>query len=182
MLATIMRRGRTWPWIRMRPFLAQFSEPVWSGHLPSWADFITTTPVFRFSVHTGGVLREQHCGVIAAIPELGESSRCEKRVISGFSTVSLPRDEGSLKQTRCRFCVPNSNQLITKRYTATAAKSRHRVERSATAFLLHGRDTQPANNVTAWCKEKVRDRTALLTDFAPGEVRLSVPPTRRSVL
>ncbi|MGY8685568.1 hypothetical protein Q2941_48825, partial [Bradyrhizobium sp. UFLA05-153] len=25
----------------MRPFLAQFSEPVWSGHLPSWADFIT---------------------------------------------------------------------------------------------------------------------------------------------
>jgi hypothetical protein len=26
---------------------------VWSGHLPSWADFITTTPVFRFSIHTG---------------------------------------------------------------------------------------------------------------------------------
>jgi hypothetical protein len=52
MLATIMRRGRTWPWIRMRPFLAQFSEPLWSGHLPSWADFITTTPVSRFSVHT----------------------------------------------------------------------------------------------------------------------------------
>jgi hypothetical protein len=25
---TIMRRGRTWLWIRMRPFLAQFSEPV----------------------------------------------------------------------------------------------------------------------------------------------------------
>src|ERR1700731_1870208 len=52
MLATKMRLGRTWPWIRMRPFLAQFSEPVWSGHLPSWADFITTTPVLRFSVHT----------------------------------------------------------------------------------------------------------------------------------
>src|ERR1700684_2503467 len=49
----LLRRGRTWLWIRMRPFLAQFSEPVWSGHLPSWADFITTTPVFRFSVHTG---------------------------------------------------------------------------------------------------------------------------------
>src|ERR1700720_3476820 len=42
-----MRRGLTWPWIRMRPFLAQFSEPVWSGHLPSWADFITTTLAFR---------------------------------------------------------------------------------------------------------------------------------------
>jgi tetratricopeptide (TPR) repeat protein len=36
----------------MHPFLAQFSEPVWSGHLPSWADFITTTSGFRFSVHT----------------------------------------------------------------------------------------------------------------------------------
>jgi hypothetical protein len=25
-----MGRGRTWRWIRMRPFLAWFSEPVWS--------------------------------------------------------------------------------------------------------------------------------------------------------
>src|SRR5258707_141794 len=40
-------------WIRMRPFLARFSEPVWSGHLPSWADYTTTTPEFKFSVHTG---------------------------------------------------------------------------------------------------------------------------------
>jgi hypothetical protein len=48
-----MRRARTWPWIRMRPFLARSSEPVWSGHLPSWADFITTTPELKFSVHTG---------------------------------------------------------------------------------------------------------------------------------
>src|SRR5262249_12291619 len=47
-----MRRGRTWPWIRMRPFLARFSEPVWSGHLASWADFITTTAELEFSVHT----------------------------------------------------------------------------------------------------------------------------------
>jgi hypothetical protein len=37
----------------MRPLLARFSEPVWSGHLPSWADFITTTPELKFSVHTG---------------------------------------------------------------------------------------------------------------------------------
>jgi hypothetical protein len=36
----------------MRPFLARFSEPVWSGRLPSWADFITTTPELKFSVHT----------------------------------------------------------------------------------------------------------------------------------
>jgi hypothetical protein len=36
----------------MRPFLARFSEPVWLGHLGSWADFITTTPELEFSVHT----------------------------------------------------------------------------------------------------------------------------------
>ena len=36
----------------MRPFFAPFSEPVWSGHAPSWADFITTTPKLKFSVNT----------------------------------------------------------------------------------------------------------------------------------
>ena len=36
----------------MRPFLVRLSEPVWSGHLPSWADFITTTSGIRFLVHT----------------------------------------------------------------------------------------------------------------------------------
>lgn len=50
-----MRRGRIWPWIRMPPSRAQFVEPVWSGHLPSWADFITTTSGFRFSAHTGNL-------------------------------------------------------------------------------------------------------------------------------
>src|SRR5262249_17999175 len=40
------------PWIRMRPFLARFSEPVWSRHLASWADFITTTPELEFSAYT----------------------------------------------------------------------------------------------------------------------------------
>jgi DNA-binding transcriptional LysR family regulator len=36
----------------MRPFLARFSEPVGSVHTPSWVDFITIMPVFKFSVHT----------------------------------------------------------------------------------------------------------------------------------
>src|ERR1700694_1258244 len=49
-----MRRGLTWPWIRMRPLLARFSEPVSSGHLPFWADFTTITSGSRFSVLTGG--------------------------------------------------------------------------------------------------------------------------------
>jgi len=38
----------------MRPFLARFSEPVWSGHLASWADFITTTPELEFSGRHNG--------------------------------------------------------------------------------------------------------------------------------
>jgi len=42
--------------LRMRPFLARFSEPVWSGRLLSWADCITTTPELKFSVHTGDAL------------------------------------------------------------------------------------------------------------------------------
>src|ERR1700736_3810104 len=37
----------------MHQSLARFSEPVSSVHAPSLADFITTTPVFKFSVHTG---------------------------------------------------------------------------------------------------------------------------------
>src|ERR1700680_4425611 len=52
-----MRCGRTWPWVRMRPFLARFSEPVWSGRLLSWADCITTTPELKFSVHTPDLTR-----------------------------------------------------------------------------------------------------------------------------
>src|SRR5258705_3467184 len=62
-----MRRGRTWPWIRMRPFFAQFSEPVWSSHLPSWADFITTTSGCRFSAHTAA----RHLSFKKAAGELG---------------------------------------------------------------------------------------------------------------
>src|SRR5262245_59741742 len=43
--------------MRMRPFLARFSEPVWSGHSASWADSITTTPELEFSIHTAVVGR-----------------------------------------------------------------------------------------------------------------------------
>jgi antirestriction protein ArdC len=49
----------------MRRFLARFSEPVWSGHVPSWADFITTTPELKFSVHTGAFL----CADLELTPE-----------------------------------------------------------------------------------------------------------------
>src|SRR6187397_748648 len=39
--------------IRTHRSSARFSKPAWSVHAPSWADFTATTPVFRFSVHTG---------------------------------------------------------------------------------------------------------------------------------
>src|ERR1700686_4778996 len=55
-----MRRGLTWPWIRMRRSLAKFSESEASNHTPSLADFTTTTPVFKFSVHTRRQKRLHH--------------------------------------------------------------------------------------------------------------------------
>ena len=36
----------------MRRSLAKFSESEVSNHTPSWADFITATPAFKFPVHT----------------------------------------------------------------------------------------------------------------------------------
>jgi hypothetical protein len=38
----------------MRRSPAKFSELEASNHTPSLADFITTTPVLKLSVHTGG--------------------------------------------------------------------------------------------------------------------------------
>jgi hypothetical protein len=35
----------------MRRSLAKFSKSEASDHTPSWADFITTTPEIKFSVH-----------------------------------------------------------------------------------------------------------------------------------
>jgi hypothetical protein len=49
-----MRRGPTWPWIRMPPVSRPVQRTGGSAHLPSWADFVTTTSGFRFSVHAGG--------------------------------------------------------------------------------------------------------------------------------
>jgi hypothetical protein len=42
----------------MRRFLVQFSESEASNHTPSLADFTTTTPELKFSVHTGTADRD----------------------------------------------------------------------------------------------------------------------------
>src|SRR5258708_125667 len=71
-------------WIRMRPFLAQFSEPVWSGHLPSWADFITTTSGFRFSAHTAVISAVR---MLTGIPkEFQFGAEAERRIIRSYSS------------------------------------------------------------------------------------------------
>src|SRR5262249_2163229 len=45
---------RTGHWTKMRPPFALFSASEPSRHTRSSVDFITITPGFRFSVHTGG--------------------------------------------------------------------------------------------------------------------------------
>jgi hypothetical protein len=42
-------------WTKMRRSLAKFSESEASNHTPSSADFTTTTPELKFSVHTAKV-------------------------------------------------------------------------------------------------------------------------------
>jgi hypothetical protein len=44
--------GRTGHWIKMHQSLAEFSKSETSNHTPSSADFTTTTPELKFSVHT----------------------------------------------------------------------------------------------------------------------------------
>jgi hypothetical protein len=51
----------------MRRSLAKFSESEASNHAPSLADFTTTTPELRFSVHTGNLLIEAQAYLRASI-------------------------------------------------------------------------------------------------------------------
>src|SRR5260370_12351767 len=65
MLATTTASELTGHWTRMRRSLAWFSGPVSLIHAPSLVDSITTTPEFRFSVHTGK--RRDSCNIVASI-------------------------------------------------------------------------------------------------------------------
>src|SRR5258708_34862804 len=44
--------GRTGHWTKMHQSLVKFSESEASNHMPSLADFTTTMPELKFSVHT----------------------------------------------------------------------------------------------------------------------------------
>src|ERR1700724_3129881 len=63
----------------MRQSLARFSEPVSSVHAPSWADFITATPAFKLSVHTGMSCDAKPQNLSAAVPHDQQSIEQAKR-------------------------------------------------------------------------------------------------------
>ena len=67
----------------MRRSFAKFSESEASNHMPSLADFTTTTPELKFSVHTGVLsignlhqfgprkVEERHFNIFARLAVLG---------------------------------------------------------------------------------------------------------------
>jgi hypothetical protein len=57
-----MTSGRTGHWTKMHHSLVKFGESEASNHTPSLADFTTTTPELKFSVHTGVELRRKNVG------------------------------------------------------------------------------------------------------------------------
>ncbi len=79
----------------MHRFLARFSEPVSSVHRPSWADFITATPAFKLSVHTGGragtdIPRFYELDELYILPYLGQGElnygRSKNRIAAAIRT------------------------------------------------------------------------------------------------
>src|SRR3979490_1169610 len=50
-----MTSERTGHWTKMHRSLVRFSESEASNHTPSLADFTTTTPELKFSVHTAAL-------------------------------------------------------------------------------------------------------------------------------
>jgi hypothetical protein len=55
-------------WTKMRRLLAKFSKSEASNHTPFSADFTTTTPELKFSVHTGA--RIAAARRVALLPKL----------------------------------------------------------------------------------------------------------------
>src|SRR5712664_3585516 len=70
----------------MRRSLAWYSTPVSFVHVPSWADFITITSGFRFSVHTA--VRRQLFSQTSALTEC-ESVVLRSSLGAGTQTSSI---------------------------------------------------------------------------------------------
>jgi hypothetical protein len=98
--AITMTSGRTGHWTKMHQSLVKFSESEASNHTPSLADFTTTTPELKFSVHTRrstrrslraqlrvGHLHRRHRHFLALIDEHWcRSCRPQLRVLADLSS------------------------------------------------------------------------------------------------
>jgi hypothetical protein len=93
---------------------ARFSEPVRSGQVPSWADFITTTPELKFSVHTtAGPSNSRKSSTPFAVTY--EPGHCYQAVIG-----SSPRAERWLDEATARHDTATRNfQPSCERATGT---------------------------------------------------------------
>jgi serine/threonine-protein kinase HipA len=115
----------------MRPFLAQFSEPVWSGHLPSWADFITTTPVFRFSVHATDAHAKNYSLLLSG-PDV--------RLAPLYDIASiLPYDEVDLRKAKLAMKIGGEyrvNQIGLRQWQKFAREARVNVEQLVEVLIF----------------------------------------------
>src|SRR3981189_692198 len=102
----------------MRRSLAKFSESEASNHPPSLADFTTTTPELKFSVHTGphasipgegcAGLARRRAGWTNSLPPNSRraTSRICSNLIYGGQGGRLPGIWGNIALPRDRFNAP----------------------------------------------------------------------------
>jgi hypothetical protein len=87
----------------MRRFLVPFSESEASNHTPSLADFTTTTPEFKFSVHTGPIVGTELVQRTEAASALEE--KLDKRLILNDFMVAGERYLRSPRPVSAEFLV-----------------------------------------------------------------------------
>jgi hypothetical protein len=103
MLATTTGSELTGHWTRMRRSLARFSGPVSLIHAPSFADSITTTLEFRFSVHTGPAPRRRgRADITNGKRGSGEPLRTDSHRFRTVQHNRAPLCQLACKQTRIR--------------------------------------------------------------------------------
>jgi hypothetical protein len=91
-----MTSGRTGHWTKMHQSLVKFSESEAPNHTPSLADFTTTTPELKFSVHTGSSCSRKLSGSNPRSPSAASSPSWAKTlyapavpVMRNFNTTGL---------------------------------------------------------------------------------------------
>jgi cation/acetate symporter len=101
----------------MRPLLARFSEPVSSGHLPSWADFITTTSGSRFSVLTGSL-----AGLLSSVGLVALSPGVWTATLK-LGSAPFPYDNPALVSVPLAFAVSWAVSVLDRSSAATLVRA-----------------------------------------------------------